>query len=219
MPAARTIPACAAFCERSARSFAALILVGSLVGCSSSSGLPTQRAYNVASLETPQPVSFFCGQLVGVGPAILPNPIPAGIGITPGISRWLVGLHAGAVGPNAGIQVSGGFLDLYGIASAPEAPLTEYTVVLSTGTSPPNAVVVVQNDLPELYPGALVPNTPVVVRVIGNSGRVMPRTGAEPCAQRPLQIPPQTQVVAYPSGVTHSFLGAGGLVYMHYPSY
>ena len=113
----------------------------------------------------------------------------------------------GQVGPNAGIQVSAGFLDLYGIASAPEAPLTEYTVVFPNGT----AVIVVQNDLPQLYPN--VPLGPVVVRVVGSSGRVMPRNPAEPCSQTPLQT-----VVAYSSDVTHSFLGAGGVVYMHYPS-
>jgi hypothetical protein len=198
-----------------ARTISAMILVGSLVGCSSSSGLPTQRAYSVANIEQPQSVSFFCGTLVGVGPAILPNPIPAGIGITPGISRWLVGLHAGAVGPNAGVQVSAGFLDLNGIASAPEAPLTEYTIQLGTGT----AVVVVQNDLPQLYPNdvGMGPPNPVVVRVVGNSGRLMRRTGAEQCATTPLQIQPPVSA-AYPSGVTHSFLASGGVVYMHYPS-
>jgi hypothetical protein len=209
---------------RLTRTISALILVGSLVGCSSD-GLPTQRAYNVANLEQPQPVSFYCGEIVGVGPAILPNPIPPGIGITPGISRWLVGLHGGRVGPNAGIQVSAGFLDLYGIASAPEAPLTEYTVMVHTGTSPPAAVIVVQSTLPDLYPAdvglayqpnvVLVPNIPVAVRVVGNSARVMRRTGAEQCAQTPLQITPAP---VFASDVTHSFLGAGGVVYMHYPA-
>jgi len=105
-------------------------------------------------VQFPQPVSFYCGKLVDVEPTILPNPIPPGIGITTGISRWLVGLHGGSSGPNGAIQVSAGFLDLYGIASAPEAPMTEYTVLLRTGTDPPNptlpgepmsAVVVVQN--------------------------------------------------------------------------
>ena len=138
-----------------ARTISALILVGSLVACSSSSGLPTQRAYNVANIESPQPVSFHCGTLVSIAPAILPNPVPPGIGITPRLSQWLLGLHGGAIGPNGFIQVSAGFVDLVGIASDPAAPLTEYTVQLTTGTNPPNpgaAVVVVQNDLPQLYP-------------------------------------------------------------------
>jgi hypothetical protein len=200
-----------------ARTISALILVGSLVGCSSN-GLPTQRAYNVANLEQPQAVSFHCGALVAAAPAILPNPLPPGIGIRPGVSRWLLGLHAGARGPNAGIQLSAGFLDLYGIASNPEEPLIEYTVVLN---SPPNpagdAVIVVQSALPALYPN-VAPGR-VVVRVVGSSGRVMPYDPAVPCAQTPLQISPQTQVVAYPpADVTHSFLGAGGVVYMNYPS-
>jgi hypothetical protein len=189
-------------------------LLGSLIGCSSSSGLPTQRAYSVANIEQPQPVTFYCGTLLAAAPAILPNPIPPGIGITPGISRWLVGLHAGSSGPNAGIQVSAGFLDLYGIASAPEAPLTEYIVRLDNGGGP---VVVVQNALPELYG---VPPTagPVVVRAVGNSYRVMPDQGLprELCARGPLQTQPS--LASYPSGVTHSFPGSGGVVYMHYPS-
>src|SRR5437867_863440 len=129
---------------------ASLILVGSLVGCSNPSGLPTQRAYNVANLETPQSVSFNCGTLIAAAPAVLPNPISApGVGITAGISRWLLGLHGGRVGANSGIQLSAGFLDLYGIASNPDEPLTEYTVLLN---SPPNpagdAIIVVQSDLP-----------------------------------------------------------------------
>jgi hypothetical protein len=191
MPAARTI---------SAKSGAALILVGSLIGCSSSSGLPTQRAYTVANIEQPQSVIFHCGELVGVAPAMISNPIPAGIGVTPGISRWLVGLHAASYGPNAGIQVSGGFLDLYGIASAPEAPMIEYTVQIHTGASPPNAVVVVQSALPDLYPNdvGMAPPNPVVVRVVNGSGRVMRRTPTDQCATTPLQIPPPV-LASYPS--------------------
>jgi hypothetical protein len=203
-----------------ARTISTLALMGSLIGCSSSSGLPTQRAYSVASIEQPQSVSFYCGTLLAVAPAILPNPIPPGIGITPGISRWLVGLHAGSSGPNGVIQVSAGFLDLYGIASAPEAPLTEYTVLLNNGA----AVVVMQNDpLPQLYPNEVnlptaPPNTAVVVRVVGNSGRVM-NNQLPPglCTQGSLQIQPPV-LASYPSGMTHSFLASGGVVYMHYPS-
>jgi hypothetical protein len=192
-----------------ARTISALILIGSLVGCSSSSGLPTQRAYSVANLEQPQSVSFYCGALLAVAPAILPNPIPPGVGITPGISRWLLGLHGGAVGPNAGFQLSAGFLDLYGIASAPEEPLIEYTVLLNGG----EAVVVVQSALPELYPAVGAPTNPVTVRVVGSSGRVMPRNPAEPCTQGPLQITGPPVVV---EGQSHSFLGAGGMVTTYY---
>jgi hypothetical protein len=137
-------------------------------------------------------VSFYCGKLVDVEPTILPNPIPPGIGITTGISRWLVGLHGGSSGPNGAIQVSAGFLDLYGIASAPEAPMTEYTVLLRPGTDPPNptlpgepmsAVVVVQN-ASSLYPNDsnLQLGADVVVRVVGNSGRVMPSPFGGQCA-------------------------------------
>jgi hypothetical protein len=202
-----------------ARAISAFIVLGSLVACSSSSGLPTQRAYAVANIERPQPVSFYCGTLVDVEPATLPNPIPPGIGITPGISRWLVGLHGGSSGPNAGIQVSAGFLDLYGIASAPEAPLTEYTVLLNNR----EAVVVVQNDpLPTLYPTEVnlptaPPGTPVVVRLVNSSGRVMNnRLPPGLCTPGPLQTSPV--LASYPSSITHSFVGASSIVYMHYPS-
>ena len=176
----------------SEKTISALILVGSLVACSASDGLHTQRAYSEANLEQPQEVSFDCGKLVDVAPAILPNSIPTGVGITPSISRWLVGLHAASSGANAGIKVSAGFLDLNGIASAPGAPTTEYTVLLRTGTNPPNptlpgepmsAVVVVQNDL-SLYPNAanLQPGTDVVVRVVNGSGRVMASPFGGQCA-------------------------------------
>jgi len=198
-----------------ARTITALILVGSLIGCSSSSGLPTQRAYNVASIETPQSVSFYCGTLLAVAPAILPNDIEGGVGITPRLSQWLLGLHAGAYGPNGYLRVSAGFVDLVGIASYPEAPTTEYTV-LHNGT----AVIVVQNDLPALYPPVNPsPGTGVVVRVVGSSARVMPNPGLPPqlCTPGPLQIQPAV-LASYPSGMTHSFVGAGGVVYMHYPS-
>ena len=130
-------------------------------------------------------------------------------------------MHAGGVGPNAGIQVSAGFLDLNGIASNPEEPLVEYTVLLNSPPDPAaDAVIVVQSALPALYPPIGAPITPVVVRVVGNSGRVMPRNLAEPCSQTALQIPSQgTQVVvAYPTEITHSFVGANSVVYMHYPS-
>jgi hypothetical protein len=192
-----------------ARTISALIVVGSLVGCSSGAGLPTQRAYGIANIEQPQSVSFYCGTILAVGPAILPNSIPPGIGITPSIGPWLVGLHGGSSGPNASIQVSAGFIDLNGIASAPSAPLTEYTVMLNNG----EAVVVVQDAVPDLY-GA-PPNGPVFIRVVGNSYRVMPNTGLPPglCAQGPLQ----TIQASYPNDVTLSYLGSGGVVYMHYP--
>jgi hypothetical protein len=204
-----------------ARTISILILVGSLVGCSSSSGLPTQRAYSVANLEQPQPVSYYCGDLVGVAPAVLPNLVEPGVGVTPRRSQWLLGLHGGAVGPNGYVRLSAGFVDLVGIASDPAAPTTEYTVQLHTGMGPPTAVIVVQNQLPQLYPESvnLTAPAPVVVRVVGNSGRVMRRSPTDQCSQTPLPIPFQgTQVVAYPTDVTHSFVGANSVVYMHYPS-
>ena len=193
-----------------ARAILALIAIGSLVGCSSSSGLPTQRAYNAANIEQPQSVNFYCGTILAVAPAILPNSIPPGVGITPGISRWLLGVHGLSSGPNTGIQVSAGFLDLNGIASAPEAPLTEYTVMLNTGTP----VVVVQNEAPELYGAPMSPSEAVGVRVVNNSYRVMRNTGL-PCSRGPLS---PTVLAPGPVGVTHSFLGSGGVVSVYYPS-
>lgn len=195
-----------------ARAISAFIVLGSLVGCSfSDSGLPTQRAYGIANIEQPQSVAFYCGTILAAAPAILPNDVPPGVGITPGISRWLLGLHAGQVGPNSGIQLSAGFVDLYGIASQPGAPLIEYTVRLNNG----EAVVVVQNAEPTLY-GA-PPAGPVFIRAVGNSYRVMPNTPPLPrelCTRGPLQ----TVQAAYPNDVTLvSYLGSGGLLQMHYP--
>ena len=217
MPAARTIWACVASCECCIRNFAALILFGSLVGCSSSSGLPTQRAYSVASIEQPQPVSYYCGDLVGVAPAILPNPIEPGVGVTPRLSQWLLGLHGGAVGPNGYVRISAGFVDLVGIASAPEAPINEYTVQVHTGPIPPTAVIVVQNELPQLYPNDVgLAAGPVVVRVVGNSYRVMRRTGTEQCAQTPIQMGPPA--LASSGFALTTFIGAGGVGRIYYPS-
>lgn len=120
-------------------------------------------------------------------------------------------MHGLQSGPNAGVQVSAGFLDLNGIASAPEAPVTEYTVMLNNG----EPVLVVQNENPQLYGAPMRPSEPVGVRVVNNSYRVMRNTGL-PCSQGPLH----TVVAAAPApiGVTHSFLGAGGQIYMYYPS-
>ena len=197
-----------------ARTISALIVVGSLVGCSSGNGLPTQRAYNLGNIEQPQTVGFYCGTIVAVEPAILPNGIPPGVGITPSIGPWLLGLHAWQTGPNATAQVSAGFLDLNGIASAPEAPLTEYTVMVNNV----EPVLVVQSDLPQLYPndytpGPMRPSERVGVRVVGNSYRVMRNTGLGlPCTPGPLLA----TVAPVSTGVTYSYLGSGGVVSMHY---
>ncbi len=70
--------------------------------------------------------------------------------------------------------------------------MTEYTVLLRPGTDPPNptlpgepmsAVVVVQN-ASSLYPNNsnLQLGADVVVRVVGNSGRVMPSPFGGQCA-------------------------------------
>jgi hypothetical protein len=108
--------------------------------------------------------------------------------LTPRLGPWLAGLHVGAYGSAGGVKVSAGFIDLIGVASAPNAPTTEYTVLLRTGTFPPDpslsprepmaAVVVVQND-PN---GQLPPGADVVVRVVGNSGRVMTSPFGGQCA-------------------------------------
>lgn len=170
------------------RSVFALALLGSLIGCSSTSSLPTQTAYSVANIEQPQPVHFYCGMLVAVQPATINVSNEGGVGVTPRLGQWLLGLHAGSYGPGtAGIKVSGGFVDLIGIASQPNLAVNEYTVLLRTGTDPRDqtlspaepmaAVIVVQADEGQLAPGA-----DVVVRVVGQSGRVMRSPFGGQCA-------------------------------------
>jgi len=101
------------------------------------------------------------------------------------LSPWLAGLHVRGHGPSGGVRVSGGFVDVLIGGSVPNLPANEYTVMLHTGTNPPDpfvdprermaAIIVVQNELADRYPAdvGLQKGEEVVVRVVGNSGRVM----------------------------------------------
>jgi hypothetical protein len=221
MPAAGTIPA--------------LILVGSLVGCSTTTSLPTQTSYRVANLEQPQPVHYFYGTLVDVRPGSLEFGYEAGIGLTPRLGPWLAGLHVGAYGPRGYVKLSGGFVDILGVASAPNAPTAEYTVMLHKGTDPRDqtlrfgepmaAVIVVQNELPDRYPDdvGMQKGDPVVVRVVGNSGRVMRSplpdyAVPQLAAVTPMPVPIQRPVYEYPSdGFIDRTMGAGAAGHTYYP--
>jgi hypothetical protein len=194
----------------SVRTISALALVAGLVGCYP----PTQTGYNPAVVEQPQPVHFFYGELVDVRPASLEYGYEAGIGATARLSPWLAGLHFGGNGPSGGARFSAGFVDVLVGGSVPNLPATEYTVMLNTGTNPPDpfldssqrtaAIIVVQNDLPERYPTdfGMQKGEPVVVRVVGRSGRVMrnpltPNATAHLAAVAPMPVPLAGAAVAY----------------------
>jgi hypothetical protein len=163
------------------RVISALALLGSVAGCA----FPrTQTQYNPAAVEQPQPVNFFYGKLVAVNVASLEYPYEPGIGVRPGLSPYLAGLHLAGSGSAGGLRVTGGFVDVLFEGSVPNLPAIEYTVMLNTGTYPPDtfvadprraAVIVVQNEYPDRYPSdvGMAAGEDVVVRVVGHSGRVM----------------------------------------------
>jgi hypothetical protein len=174
----------------------AFALIGMLAGCYP----PTQTQYSPSVVEQPQPVHFFYGTLIDVRPAALEPGTEPGIGATASLSPWIAGLHVGGRTGNAELRISAAFVDIPLIASAPNLPATEYTVMPDYGTNPPDpyvhvpgaaAVIVVQNDHQGDLPMRLGDH--VVVRVVGNSGRVManplPPAIAARLAAGPLPVP------------------------------
>jgi hypothetical protein len=174
----------------------AFALLGVLAGCYP----PTQTQYPPEVVEQPQPVHFFYGTLIDVRAATLEPGAEPGIGATASFSPWLAGLHVGGRTGNAELRISAAFVDIPLIASAPNLPATEYTVMPDYGTNPPDpyvhapgaaAVIVVQNDHQGDPPMRLGDH--VVVRVVGNSGRVManplPPAIAARLAAGPLPVP------------------------------
>jgi hypothetical protein len=200
------------------------LLLCILVGCNP----PTQSGYSPSVVEQPQPVHFFYGTLVGIRPATLEYGNEAGIGVGIGLSPWLAGLHVGGYGPAGGLRLSAAFLDIPIVASAPNLPATEYTVLLDRGTNPPDpytadpraaAVIVVQNDNPGEPP--LNWYAHVIVRVVGNSARVManwlPPAIENRLAAGPLPVPLQGQRYAYPSGTITVRSDAHAIAADYYP--
>ncbi len=247
---------------RLARTILALLLLGSLVGCYP----PTQTQYSPAAVGQPMPVHFFYGRLVDVRPATLEYGNGAGIGVAPGFSPYLAGIHLGGEGPAGGVRVSAAFTSLALEGSAPNLPAVEYTVMLDNGTNPPDpylqpypsdrrsrpyaygrqpipscglppdrqgaglpperpdAVIVVQNPNPAEPP--LVKGQCVVVRVVGDTGRVMANP-LDPVAREwlaggampiPVGAPPEpvagfSPMAMTPCGFDRPCLGDGTITY------
>jgi hypothetical protein len=167
----------------------AIALAALLAGCYP----PTQTEYSPTLAEQPQPVHFFYGTLIDRRAATFKYGNTAGFGaaLLP-TYPYLAGVTVSANGPTAGIGAAFGGTALLAAGTIPSLPATEYTVCLNRGTDPPDpylppgapaAVVVVQNDYPDRYDYTngrqndldMQPGTQVVVRVVGNSGRVMRR--------------------------------------------
>jgi len=181
------------------RTVSAFAVLVSITGCFP----PTQTQYSPTVVETPLPVEFFQGTLIDRRPATWAHGTIAGIGavVVPSY-RNFVGLAVGGNGSAAGIGAAlPGFAVLAG-GVAPALPATEFTICLDNGTYPassgaPAAVIVVQNDYPVNYDNPdfrpddsdLVPGTPVLVRVVGSSGRVIRNPLAGPVGPRLVTTP------------------------------
>ncbi len=189
------------------KALSALALLGSVSACYP----PTQSAYGPAVWETPQRVGFFYGQLVSVRPANIAYGGPAGFGLRARWSPWLAGLSAQAGGPSGGFGATVAGVGVFFEVSIPNVPAVEYTVMLDNGTNPPDPyiprqqktpIIVVQNVYPDEQPGPAPPNR-VVVRVVGNSARVIaapppPFPQGLLAAAAPMPIPLQGPPAALP---------------------
>lgn len=171
------------------------LLIG-LWGC----GVPG-HTYPPAEANRPLPVTFYAGHVVTVA--------PAAIGFTDGaigIMGWpafdlILGGTARAGrqpgGGKAGIGVLG-----IGIGPGVEQPAGGYEYTVAVEGYPPQILQIAQQILPEdcpnYQPGTVCPpippTAPIVIRVVGDSGRVLPRYAIPPhfqglIAQGPLPLP------------------------------
>jgi hypothetical protein len=198
--------------------------LGALTGCNP----PTQTDYPPSAVETPQSVHFYYGTLIDRRPATLAYGNSAGVGAAyfPS-SPYFAGLQVAAKGNIAGIGAAFGGVGVLAGGIIPSLPATEFTVCLNGGTYPsdpsylrpgPSAIILVQNQYPYNYdtPDGLPndqdlrPGTPVMVRVIGSSGRVMrvnPLLAQFPpgnaqcfAADRPMPVPLNYQPPIYADG-------------------
>jgi hypothetical protein len=168
------------------RTISALALVVSFAGCTYPR---TQTQYDPNLVETPQPVEFFQGTLIDSRSASFEYGTSVGIGAAyVPTYPYFAGLTAGGRGGTAGIGGAFGGVAVLAAGTVPELPATEYTVCLDRGTGAHAAMIVVQNDYPTRYPNDLGmrQGEPVLVRVVGSSGRVMRRLPADPTTTAPL---------------------------------
>jgi outer membrane lipoprotein SlyB len=154
----------------------ALALAGCAPGHTSS---PSQA-------NQPYPVTFYLGHVVSVQNALIGYPA-AGVGITGGL---VPGIVAG-IGGGSGVQPLSGYVGpvVGGIGVGPgigaPAQALEYTVALDGSTQ---VVQISQYILAEDYAGGcpgqavgvICPGQPVVIRVVNNMARVVPRSALPP---------------------------------------
>lgn len=174
-----------------------------------------------------RPATFEYGTAAGIGAAIVPT------------YPYFAGLAAGGKSSTVGIGGAFGGVAVLAAGVVPNVPATEFTVCLDRGTYPlspgaPAAAIVVQNDYPVSYDlpdrqpndSDMTPGTPVLVRVVGNSGRVMRRnplllSGAPtnlPCfsANGPMPVPLQGTPRLDPPSAIESYGYGGQPLYQHW---
>jgi len=165
----------------------ALVVLSGLISCYGGG-----RDYRPTVTEQPQRVDFFYGTIIAAQDARLRYGNEAGLGLRPGLSPYLAGIHIGAYGSGVGARFSAGFVDVLVEGAVPNVPAVEYTVVLDRNTYPPDpflqpnqrpAVLVVQNEYPT--DTRLSVGTRVFVRVTGGSGRVMAANSLPPFVPGP----------------------------------
>src|SRR5271167_4353246 len=102
-----------------------MALLGALPGCDPL----TQTQYNPAVFEQPQPVDFFCGQVINVQNASLvySNSVGIGAAVVP-TNPYFAGLAGAAKGGTAGIGAAFGGVALLAAGTVPSRPAMEYTV-------------------------------------------------------------------------------------------
>jgi hypothetical protein len=200
------------------RTISAVALVVSFAGCTYPR---TQTQYSPNLVETPQPVEFFQGTLIDTRPASFEYGTSVGIGAAyVPTYPYFAGLTAGGRGGTAGIGGAFGGVAVLAAGTVPELPATEYTVCFDPGTGA-HAAIIVQNDYPNRYPNDLGmrQGEPVLVRVVGSSGRVMRRLPADPTTTAPLVSGGAPTVPCFPANGPMQVPLSGPPVHTAAPAY
>jgi hypothetical protein len=184
----------------------------------------TQTQYSPNLVEQPQSVQFFQGTLIDSRQASFDYNRSGGFGVAlfP-TSPYLAGVAIAGSDNSLGLGAAVGGTALVAAGVVPELRATEYTVCLDRGTysapGAPAAIIVVQNDYPDRYPNdiSMRPGEPVLVRVVGNSGRVMRLNPSASTAPLVLRQPP-AGLPCVTNGPMSVPLGTGYPVYTSAPA-